>query len=232
MTLLCWPLDNSVYFSQVESTGFNLITPDSELVCSYDDALSVLQQSREQIVIVSGGALTGTLESVGYPANADTRQQLSDTSRYRTRAPLRVYTQLRCRIPVRQGSGFTAAVLFIVCRSVFLDKTPGRRRAIHGGDCSTGHGSSQAGPGATCTETSAARRRSTDAVWIATHRVFADAATMELYGETTPQRWPRLETVLRQFKVVPEATGREWQISLQNHYPRYRNRTSNRSMSS
>ncbi len=42
---------------------------------------------------------------------------------------------------------------------------------------------------------------------------------MELSGETTPQRWPRLETVLRQFKVVPETTGREWQISLTEPFP-------------
>ena len=220
VTLLCWPLDNSVYFSQVESTGFNLITPDSELVCSYDDALSVLQQSREQIVIVSGGALTGTLESVGYPANADTRQLLSDSSRYRTRAPLRVYTRLR--LPHPGHAGIPVLLLMFYLLYVVLSswiKPPEEGDQIMVVTVVPAMGQARLAPAL-----HALRRRLRDVEVLTLYGLQRieyrpDAATVELSGETTPQRWPRLETVLRQFKVVPEATGREWQISLPEPLP-------------
>ena len=220
VTLLCWPLDNSVYFSQVESTGFNLITPDSELVCSYDDALSVLQQSREQIVIVSGGALTGTLESVGYPSNADTRQLLSDSSRYRTRAPLRVYTQLRLPHPGHAG----IPVLLLLFYLLYVVLYSWIKPPEEGGQFTVVTVVPAMGQARLAPALHALRRRLRDVEVLTLYGLQRieyrpDAATMELYGETTPQRWPRLETVLRQFKVVPEATGREWQISLPEPLP-------------
>ena len=219
VTLLCWPLDNSVYFGQVENSGFNLITPDTELVCSYDDALAVLQQSREQIVIVSGGALTDTLESVGYSANADSRQ-LSDSSRYRTRAPLRVYTRLR--LPHPGHAGIPVLILLFYLLYVLLSSWTNPPEEDGQGTVVTvipAMGQAKLAPAL-----HVLRRRLRDIEVLTLYGLqrieyYPDSATMELSGETTPQRWPHLETVLRQFKVIPETTGREWQISLTEPFP-------------
>ena len=220
VTLLCWPLDNSVYFGQVESSGFNLITPDTELVCSYNDALAMLQQSREQIVIVSGGVLTDMLESVGYSANADSRQQLSDSSRYRTRAPLRVYTRLR--LPHPGHAGIPVLMLLFYLLYVLLSSwinPPEEDGQVTVVTVVPAMGQAKLAPAL-----HVLRRRLRDIEVLTLYGLqrieyHPDSATMELSGETTPQRWPRLETVLRQFKVVPETTGREWQISLTEPFP-------------
>ncbi len=96
-TLICWPLDNAVFFASLSSEGFNMIEADSEMICSCEDALEVLNNSHTSVLILPGGALSARLEVAGYPANAE--QTLQDSPRYRTRSAALVFTQHRLPHP-------------------------------------------------------------------------------------------------------------------------------------
>ena len=98
-TLICWPLDQAVFFASLSSEGFNMIDAESEMICACDQALEVLAQTSSPLLILAGGSLGTRLEAAGYPANAQDEQVLLDVPRFRSRSSFVTFTQHRLPHP-------------------------------------------------------------------------------------------------------------------------------------
>ena len=98
-TLICWPLDQAVFFASLSSEGFNMIDAESEMICAGDQALEVLAQTSSPLLILAGGNLAAKLEAAGYPPHAKEDQVLLDLPRFRSRSSFVSFTQLRLPHP-------------------------------------------------------------------------------------------------------------------------------------
>ncbi len=213
-TLICWPLDNAVFFASLSSEGFNMIEADSEMICSCEDALEVLGNSSSNVLILQGGALEARLEVAGYPANAE--QKLQDSPRYRTRSAALVFTQHRLPHPAH-------ALLLLLLLGGYSahslvpdgDETQQLVQIID----------PPRGSPALVAELRALRAAARNLTVLSLHGLGrlgyqADTGVIQASGQIGYDNLNRINEIARKFKTKLEVNGKAWQLTYPWHLTR------------
>ncbi len=210
-TLICWPLDNAVFFATLSSEGFNMIEAESEMINSFEDALEVLAACNTSVLILPGGTLAARLEAAGYPSNASDAQVLLDASRYRTRSSVLIFTQLRLPHPAHAlvlllliGSGFSV-------HKLLSDRTGGDEQVMQILEPPQGRPS-------LVHELRAIRTAIQDLMVLTLHglsRITYEADTRELHatGQVDFNKLIRMNEIAKKFNKTLKVIGKRWQLA-------------------